>query len=150
MSVFIILLRCPAGGSSSPHRDRFRHLPKRFFVSQVRPRDIDHGLRKMLFRSGAHANWCAAACGQRTCRTAHVRKRYAHQPCAGYPPAGVPIHIGFVPDADTVCTIFCSNAFPYVLACPGGPAYVSYRRFASYATAGEGRCPFEPRQDKRQ
>ena len=38
------------------------------------------------------------------------------------------------------------HACSFVRHHPGGPAYVSYRRFASYFTAGEWLRPFEPRR----
>ena len=38
------------------------------------------------------------------------------------------------------------HACSFVRHHPGGPAYVSYRRCASYSTAGEWLRPFEPRQ----
>ena len=56
----------------------------------------------------------------------------------------------YYPDADLSPCCSSAHVCVFVRRYFRGPAYVSYRRFASYFTAGEGRCPFEPRKGKRQ
>lgn len=56
----------------------------------------------------------------------------------------------YYPDADPSPCCSSAHVCVFVRRYFRGPAYVSYRRFASYFTAGEGRCPFEPRKGKRQ
>ena len=54
-----------------------------------------------------------------------------------------------MPHVDTMSIHFFPDAIPFVRRCLRGPAYVSYRRFASYSTAGEWLRPFEPRKGQR-
>lgn len=77
-------------------------------------------------------------------------RRHAHQRHAGYNSAPQPIRIRHIADARIMRPRFCADACSFVRPCLRGPAYVSYRRSASYFTAGEGPCPFEPRKAQRQ
>lgn len=58
--------------------------------------------------------------------------------------------ISNLPVADFPHTGFRKYAFPFVRRYFRRPAYVSSIRCAYSLTAGEGRCPFEPRKAKRQ
>lgn len=77
-------------------------------------------------------------------------RRHAHQRCAGYDFSSHPIHTRHIPDARIMRLRFHTDACSFVRHCLRGPAYVSYRRSTSNFTAGEGRCPFEPRKAQRQ
>lgn len=77
-------------------------------------------------------------------------RRHAHQRHARYNSAPQPIRIRRIPDARIMRHLFCTDACSFVRPCLRRPAYVSYRRSASYFTAGKGPCPFEPRKNKRQ
>lgn len=77
-------------------------------------------------------------------------RRHAHQRRVGYDSVPHPIRTCHIPDARIMRPCFCADACTFVRHCLRGPAYVSYRRSASYFTAGEGRRPFEPRKAQRQ
>lgn len=77
------------------------------------------------------------------------RCRHACQPHAGYSSVPPPIHTRHIPDVRIMRPRFRTDACSFVRPCLRGPAYVSYRRSASYFTAGKGPCPFEPRKGKR-
>lgn len=74
---------------------------------------------------------------------------HAYPVSARYRPAANRMRTRRFPHADTVHTAFRTDACSFVRRCLRGPAYVSYRRFASYSTAGEWLRPFEPRKAKR-
>ena len=76
--------------------------------------------------------------------------RHTHQRQAGYNSAPRLIRTRRIPDARIMPLRFHTDACSFVRPCLRGSAYVSYRRSASYFTAGEGCCPFEPRKGKRQ
>lgn len=75
------------------------------------------------------------------------RRHTCHQR-AGYDSVSRPIRSRHIPDARTMRLCFRTDACSFVRPCRRRPAYVSYRRSASYCTAGEGRRPFEPRKPK--
>lgn len=77
------------------------------------------------------------------------RCRHTHQQHAGYNSAPQPIRTHCIPDARIMRPRFCADVCSFVRHCLRRPAYVSYRRSASYFTAGKGPCPFEPRKGKR-
>ena len=77
-------------------------------------------------------------------------RRHTCQQHAGYNSASRLIRTRHIPDARIMRLRFRTDACSFVRHCLRRPAYVSYRRSASYCTAGEGRCPFEPRKAQRQ
>lgn len=77
-------------------------------------------------------------------------RRHTYQRHAGYDCISYPIRTRHIPDVRIVRLRFRTDACSFVRPCLRRPAYVSYRRFASYSTAGEGRCPFEPQKAQRQ
>ena len=91
---------------------------------------------------------CYADLALRRILTRH--RRHTHQRHAVYNFAPQPIRTYRIPHGRIMCPRFRTDACSFVRHCLRGPAYVSYRRFASYFTAGEGRCPFEPRKAQRQ
>jgi len=109
MNILIILFRCPSDGSNLRNSEKSGHIPWRYSATQIRPRNTDHALLKKLYRSRARTDRCIAGCWQRTSRTSHVRKRYAHLHCNGYSPSGVPIHSSYVLHGDIVCTVIFLN-----------------------------------------
>lgn len=76
--------------------------------------------------------------------------RHTHQRHAGYNSTSRPIRTRHIPDGRIMRLRFRTDACSFVRHCLRRPAYVSYRHSASYCTAGEGRCPFEPRKTQRQ
>lgn len=76
-------------------------------------------------------------------------RRHAHQRRAGYDFASHPIRTRRIPDARIMRLRFRTDACSFVRPCLRGPAYVSSIRCAYSLTAGEGRCPFEPRKAQR-
>lgn len=76
--------------------------------------------------------------------------RHTHQRHAGYNSASRPTRTRHIPDGRIMSPRFRTDTCLFVRLCLRRPAYVSYRRSASYCTAGEGRCPFEPRKAQRQ
>lgn len=77
-------------------------------------------------------------------------RRHAYQQPTGYNSASRPIRTRHIPDGRIMSPRFRTDACSFVRHSLRRPAYVSYRRSASYCTAGEGRCPFEPRKAQRQ
>lgn len=77
-------------------------------------------------------------------------RRHAHQRRVGYDSVPRPIRTRHIPDARIMRLRFYTDACSFVRHCLRGPAYVSYRRSASYFTAGEWLRPFEPRKAQRQ
>ena len=77
-------------------------------------------------------------------------RRHTCQQHAGYNSASRLIRTRHIPDARIMRLCFRTDACSFVRHYLRRPAYVSYRRSASYCTAGEGRCPFEPRKAQRQ
>ena len=78
------------------------------------------------------------------------RCRHACQPHAGYSSVPPQICTRHILDARNMRPRFRTDACSFVRPCLRGPAYVSSIRSAYSLTAGEGRCPFEPRKAKRQ
>ena len=76
--------------------------------------------------------------------------RHTHQRHAGYNSASPPVRTRHIPDARIMHPRFCADACSFVRPCLRRPAYVSYRRFASYCTAGGGGWPVAPRKAQRQ
>lgn len=151
MSIPLIRPCRQADTHDSKRSNRAAHIRRIGSVPCGQARHADRSLHKMPSSDTApHAKQRAAAYGQRIWQIQSERFAHAYRPCAGYPAPKVPIPIGFLPDTGTMHTAFCTDAFPFVQAYPGGPAYVSYRRSASYSTAGEWLRPFEPRKGKRQ
>ena len=110
----------------------------------------DLALRRILPTRLAHSVQAFAAYRFPMSRILTRHRRHTHQRHAVYNFAPQPIRTYRIPDGRIMCPRFRTDACSFVRHCLRGPAYVSYRRFASYFTAGEGRCPFEPRKGKRQ
>ncbi len=110
----------------------------------------DHSIRRILLERLVHGAQSFAAYRLLMCRMFIWSRQYTHQRHAGYNPASRLIRTRHIPDARIMRPRFRTDACSFVRPCLRGPAYVSYRRSASYCTAGEGRCPFEPRKAQRQ
>lgn len=107
-------------------------------------------LRRILTTWLAHSIQAFAAYRLLMCRMFIWSRQYTHQRHAEYKSAPHPIRTRHIPDVRIMCPRFRTDACSFVRHCLRGPAYVSYRRSASYFTAGKGRCPFEPRKAQRQ
>lgn len=113
-------------------------------------RYADLALRRILTTRLAHSVQAFAAYRLLMCRMFIWSRQYTRQQHAGYNSVSRLIRTRHIPNASIMCLCFCTDACSFVRPCLRGPAYVSYRRSASYFTAGEGRCPFEPRKAQRQ
>lgn len=149
MSILLIPSCRQANKIRLKRRNKAAHTRRIGAVPCGQARHTERSLHEIPFNAEPHAKQRAAAYGQRIWGIRSERFAHAYRPCAGYPPPKIPIPIGFLPDTDTMHTAVCTDAFPFIQTYPGGPAYVSYRRSASYATAGEWLRPFEPRKGKR-
>lgn len=109
----------------------------------------DHALRRIQTERPSHDAPVFAAYRLRMCRMFIWSRQYTHQRHAGYNSASHLIRTRHIPDARIMRLRFHTDACSFVRPCLRGPAYVSYRRSASYFTAGKGPCPFEPRKGKR-
>lgn len=107
-------------------------------------------LRRILIARLTHSVQAFAAYRLLMCRMLIWSRQYTHQRYAGYNSAPQPIRTYCIPDARIMRPRFCTDACSFIRHCLRRPAYVSYRRSASYFTAGKGPCPFEPRKGKRQ
>lgn len=134
---------------SSPHTCAVTARPA-FICPRRHALYADLALRRILTTGLAHRVRAFAAYRLLMCRMFIWSRQYAHQRHAGYSPAPHPIRTRRIPDARIMRPRFCADACSFVRCYPAGPAYVSYRRSASYFTAGKGRCPFEPRKAQRQ
>lgn len=110
----------------------------------------DLALRRILPTRLAHSVQAFAAYRFPMSRILTRHRRHTHQRHAVYNFAPQPIRTYRIPDGRIMCPRFRTDACSFVRHCLRGPAYVSYRRSASYCTAGKGRCPFEPRKAQRQ
>ncbi len=88
-------------------------------------------------------------CVPLTWRMSQVRTPDTCKSFAGYIPLCIPIQNSFLPDTFTIRTCLFPYTCSFVRAYPPSPAYVSYRRSASYATAGGWLRPLDPRKGKR-
>ena len=109
----------------------------------------DHTLRRIQIVRLLHTAPVFAAYRLPVSRMFARCHRHTRQQRTGYNSASRLIRTRHIPDARIMCPRFCADACSFVRPCLRRPAYVSYRRFASYFTAGEGRCPFEPRKNQR-
>ena len=150
MSIPLIRPCRQANTHGSKRSNRAAHIRRIGSVPCGQARHTDRPLHEMPSDTTPHADQHTAGNGQRSGRMQSKRFAHPYRPCAGYPPPKVPIHIGFLPDTNIMRTAFCTDTFPFIQTYPAGPAYVSYRRSASYSTAGEWLRPFEPRKGKRQ
>lgn len=110
----------------------------------------DHTLRRIQIGRLLHTAPVFAAYRLPVSRMFARCRRHTCQQHTGYNSASRPIHTRHIPDARIMRLRFRTDACSFVRHCLRGPAYVSYRRSASYCTAGEGRCPFEPQKAQRQ
>ena len=110
----------------------------------------DLALRRILPTRLAHSVQAFAAYRFPMSRILTRHRRHTHQRHAVYNFAPQPIRTYRIPHGRIMCPRFRTDACSFVRHCLRGPAYVSYRRSASYFTAGKGRCPFEPRKAQRQ
>lgn len=134
---------------SSPHTCAVTARPA-FICPRRHARYADLALRRILTARLAHGVQSFDAYRLPMCRMVIWSCRYTHQHHAGYNSAPQPMRTRHIPDARIMHPRFCADACSFVRHCLRRPAYVSYRRSASYFTAGKGPCPFEPRKDKRQ
>lgn len=134
---------------SSPHTCAVTARPA-FICPRRHARYADLALRRILPTRLAHSVQAFAAYRLLMCRMFVWSRQYTHQRHTGYNSAPQPIRTHCIPDARIMRPRFCADACSFVRHCLRRPAYVSYRRSASYFTAGKGRCPFEPRKAQRQ
>lgn len=110
----------------------------------------DHNMRRILLERLAHGAQSFAAYRFPMSRMLTRYRRHAHQRRVGYDSVPHPIRTCHIPDARIMRPCFCADACTFVRHCLRGPAYVSYRRSASYSTVGEWLRPFDPRKAQRQ
>lgn len=110
----------------------------------------DHALSRIQIERLLHDAQAFTAYRLPVSRTVARCRRHVCQQRAGYNSAPRLIHTRHIPDARIMRPCFCADACSFVRHYLRRPAYVSYRRSVSYCTAGEGRCPFEPRKAQRQ
>ena len=110
----------------------------------------DHALHRILTERLLHNAPMFSAYRLPVSRMFARCRRHTCQQRARYNPASRPIRTRHIPAARIMRLRFRTDACSFVRHCLRRPAYVSYRRSASYCTAGEGRCPFEPRKAQRQ
>ena len=117
------------------------------------PRHAHHADHTSSRTLAGGVSYCVQALAAYHFPMSRILTRYrchAYQRHAGYNSAPRLIRTCHIPDAHIMRPCFCADACSFVRHCLRGPAYVSYRRSASYCTAGKGRCPFEPRKAQRQ
>lgn len=156
------LFRIPTRGGHDAHKSASAYAPQNlpdtygvashaaFRCPRRHARYADLALRRILTTWLAHGVQAFAAYRLLMCRIFIWSRQYTHQRHAGYNSAPQPIRTHCIPDARIMRPRFCADACSFVRHCLRRPAYVSYRRSASYFTAGKGPCPFEPRKGKRQ
>ncbi len=110
----------------------------------------DHVVSRILIERLVHGAQFFSAYRLLMSRMFIWSRRYTRQRHTGYDCASRPIRTRRIPDARIMRPCFRTDGCSLVRHCLRGPAYVSYRRFASYFTAGEGQSPFEPQKAKRQ
>lgn len=154
--------RIPTCGGHDAHKSALAYAPQNlpdtygvashaaFRCPRRHARYADLALRRILTTWLAHSVQAFAAYRLLMCRMFIWSRQYTRQRHAGYNSAPHPIRTRSIPDARTMRLCFCTDACSFGRHCLRGPAYVSYRRSASYFTAGKGPCPFEPRKGKRQ
>lgn len=133
---------------SSPHTCAVTARPA-FRYPRRHVHHADHTLRRIQIGWLLHTASVLAAYRLPVSRMFARCRRHTHQRHAGYNSTSRPIRTRHIPDGRIMRLRFRTDACSFVRPCLRGPAYVSYRRFASYFTAGEGRCPFEPRKTQR-
>ena len=107
----------------------------------------DHSVNRILIERCLHGAQSFAAYRLLICRMLARYRRHTHQRHAGYNSTPCLIRIRHIPDARIMRTRFRTDACSFVRRYPAGPAYVSSIRRTYILTAGEGLCPFEPRED---
>ena len=110
----------------------------------------DHVSRRILTGYSPHGDLLRVGCHSLICWAPTRHRHHPNQRCTGYDLALRPIDTRRIPDTCIMRIRFCADACSFVRHCLRGPAYVSYRRSASYSTAGEWLRPFEPRKGQRQ
>ena len=140
----------PAYAPQSPPRTCAVTVRPTFRCPHRHAPHADHTLRRIQIERLPHDAQAFAAYRFSVSRTVARCRRPTCQQRAGYNPASRLIRTCHIPDARIMRLRFRTDACSFVRPCLRRPAYVSYRRSASYCTAGEGRCPFEPRKDQRQ
>lgn len=153
--------RIPTCGGHDAHKSAPAYAPQNlpdtygvashaaFRYPRRHARYADLALRRILTARLAHSVQAFAAYRLLMCRMFIWSRQYTHQRHAGYNSAPQPIRTHCIPDARIMRPRFCADACSFVRHCFRRPAYVSYRRSASYFTAGKGPCPFEPRKGRR-
>lgn len=139
----------PAYAPQSPPRTCAVTVRPAFRCPHRHAPHADHTLRRIEIKRLPHDAQAFTAYRFSVSRTVARCRRPTCQQRAGYNPASRLIRTRHIPDARIMRPCFCTDACSFVRHCLRGPAYVSYRRSASYFTAGEGRCPFEPCKGKR-
>ena len=110
----------------------------------------DHALSRIQIERLLHDAQAFTAYRLPVSRTVARCRRHVCQQSAGYDSASRLIRTRHIPAARIMRLRFRTDACSFVRHYLRRPAYVSYRRSVSYCTAGEGRCPFEPRKAQRQ
>lgn len=154
--------RIPTRGGHDAHKSATVYAPQNlldtygvashaaFRCPRRHARYADLALRRIQTTRLVHRVRAFAAYRLLMCRIFIWSRQYTHQRHAGYNAAPRPIRTCHISDARIMRPCFCADVCSFVWHCLRGPAYVSYRRSASYFTAGKGPCPFEPRKGKRQ
>ena len=109
-----------------------------------------HALSRIQIERLLHGAQAFTAYRLPVSRTVARCRRHVCQQSAGYDSASRLIRTRHIPAARIMRLRFRTDACSFVRHYLRRPAYVSYRRSVSYCTAGEGRCPFEPRKAQRQ
>lgn len=140
----------PAYAPQSPPRTCAVTVRPAFRCPHRHAPHADHTLRRIQIEQPPHDAQAFAAYHFSVCRMFIWCRHHVHQRHVGCNSSARPIRTRHIPDARIMRLRFRTDACSFVRHCLRRPAYVSYRRFALYCTAGEGRCPFEPRKAQRQ
>ena len=115
-----------------------------------RAHHADHAVCQMRIGRLPHAAQAFAAYRFPVSGMLALSRCHTDQRHAGYDPAAHQIHTRRDPDACIMRLWLRTDTCSFVLPYLRGPAYVSPIRCEYSLTAGEGRCPFDPRKAKRQ
>jgi len=150
MSIQPIPTTIRAGCSTSQHRGHSRHALLTPDLLNSQGRFMEHLPDSIRFFCSANTDVGTSGYEEASHRIPNRRKAYRLRLCVGYAPPLYPMPTANLPDTELVRTCLSTDTCSFVQSCFRGPAYVSYRRSASYSTAGEWLRPFEPRKGKRQ
>ena len=147
----------PARHALIPQR-RYRHhaafvpclipLRRALYATPARPEYIS-APRSMSIMHCRHAYPFGFRCDPQPLPIPPRHRHHAYPASTGCRPAVSRMQTRRLTHADAMRTGFHPDACSFVRRYLRGPAYVSYRRSASYSTAGEWLRPFEPRKTQR-